>query len=128
MLVFRASPGADIVRGEAGQHGRRTASLAFLPGDQFVVRQTDRMHQCAFQASAAANNITLLSHSIVRLSEQPSMPSEASEEIGKAASTALTLCASVAVSTARIAVWATQIQRYPWLQQGYTGVCKESPS
>jgi len=75
------------------------------------------MDQCAFQASAAANNIALLSHFIVRLSEQPSMPSEASEEIGKAASTALTLCVSVTVSTARIAAWVTQIQSHLWLQQ-----------
>ena len=29
--------------------------LLSSPGDQVVVRQTDRMHQCAFQASAAAN-------------------------------------------------------------------------
>ena len=47
----------------AGQHGTVAAWRPLLssPGDQVVVRQTDRMHQCAFQASAAANNIALLS-------------------------------------------------------------------
>ncbi|KAK5881768.1 hypothetical protein CesoFtcFv8_022529 [Champsocephalus esox] len=87
--------------------------------DRFVARQTDRMHQCAFQASAAANNIALLSNSMVEMSEQSkTMSSVEAEEIGKAASTALTLCAAVAVSQARIAVWATQVHRYLWLQQG----------
>ncbi|XP_033947090.1 trace amine-associated receptor 3 [Pseudochaenichthys georgianus] len=42
---------------------RRT--LLSSPGDQVVVRQTDRMHQCAFQASAARHHS--LSHSTVRL-------------------------------------------------------------
>ena len=46
------------------------------------------------------------------------MSSVEAEEIGKAASTALTLCAAVAVSQARIAAWATQVHRYLWLQQG----------
>ncbi|KAK5925427.1 hypothetical protein CgunFtcFv8_017949 [Champsocephalus gunnari] len=87
--------------------------------DRFVAKQTDRMHQCAFQASAAANNIALLTNSMVEMSEQSkTMSSGEAEEIGKAASTALTLCAAVAVSQARIAAWATQVHRYLWLQQG----------
>ena len=87
--------------------------------DQFVARQTDRMHQCAYQASAAANNIALLVNSMVRIAEQSdTMSSVEAEEIGKVASTALTLSAAIAVSQARIATWATQVHRYLWLQQG----------
>ncbi|XP_033980402.1 uncharacterized protein LOC117477766 [Trematomus bernacchii] len=98
----------------AGRRPMLTASR-----DQFVARQTDRMHQCAYQASAAANNIALLVNSMVRIAEQSdTMSSGEAEEIGKAASTALTLSAAVAVSQARITTWATQVHRYLWLQQG----------
>ena len=45
------------------------------------------------------------------------LAADEAEEISKAASTALTLCASVAVSQARIAAWVTQIQCHLWLQQ-----------
>ncbi|KAK5877270.1 hypothetical protein CesoFtcFv8_024792 [Champsocephalus esox] len=88
------------------------------PKDQYVARQADRAHQCAFQASAAANNIALLTNSVVTLVERSTIvaPEEA-EEIAKVASTALTLCAAVAVSQARITAWMTQIQRHLWLQQ-----------
>jgi len=96
--------------------GRRPTLAS--PRDQYVARQADRVHQCAFQASAAANNIALLSNSVVTLVERSTtLAADEAEEIAKAASTALTLCASVAVSQARIAAWVTQIQRHLWLQQ-----------
>ena len=41
--------------------GRRPTLTS--PKDQYVARQADRVHQCAFQASAVANNIALLSNS-----------------------------------------------------------------
>ena len=48
-----------------------------------------------FQASAAANNIALLSNSVVTLVERSTtLAADEAEEIGKAASTALTLCLS----------------------------------
>lgn len=56
---------------------------------------------------------------MVRITEQSdTMSSVEAEEIGKAASTALTLSAAVAVSQARITTWATQVHRFLWLQQG----------
>ena len=58
---------------------------------------------------------------MVRIAEQSdTMSSVEAEEIGKAASTALTLSAAVTVSQARIATWASQVHRYLWLQQGFT--------
>ncbi|XP_010790065.1 uncharacterized protein [Notothenia coriiceps] len=96
--------------------GRRPTLAS--PKDQYVARQADRAHQCAVQASAVANNIALLANSVVTLVERPTtVAPEEAEEIGKAASTALTLCAYVAVSQARIEAWMTQIQRHLWLQQ-----------
>jgi len=95
--------------------GRRPTLAS--PRDQYVASQADRVHQCAFQA-AAANNIALLSYLVVTLVEwSTTLAAVEAEEIAKAASTALTLCASVAVSQARIAAWVTQIQRHLWLQQ-----------
>ncbi|XP_033996615.1 LOW QUALITY PROTEIN: uncharacterized protein LOC117490940 [Trematomus bernacchii] len=70
--------------------GRRPTLAS--PRDQYVARQADRVHQCAFQALAAANNIALLSNSVVTLVERSTtLAADEAEEIGKAASTALTL-------------------------------------
>ncbi|KAK5883044.1 hypothetical protein CesoFtcFv8_019414 [Champsocephalus esox] len=102
---------------QANSVAGRRPMLATLK-DQYVALQADRAHQCAFQASAAANNIALLTNSVVTLVERSTtVAPEEVEDIAKAASTALTLCAAVAVSQARITAWMTQIQRHLWLQQ-----------
>ena len=56
--------------------GRRPTLAS--PRDQYVARQADRVHQCAFQA--AANNIALLSNSVVTLVERSTtLPADEAE-------------------------------------------------
>lgn len=71
--------------------------------DQMTARFADRSHQCAFQASTAANNIALMAYSMNKMAAEPELLPRRAEDLGKAASATLNLCASIAVSIAWIA-------------------------
>lgn len=82
-----------------------------------TARLAYRSHQVTAQASAAANNMALLAHTLTDLAtSSPSLPPEA-EEVSKATSAILSLTACVAVAAARMEAWQTQIHRHLWLQQ-----------
>ncbi|CAB1421368.1 unnamed protein product [Pleuronectes platessa] len=94
--------------------GRRATPLSAR--DQMITRLSDRSHQCAVQASAAANNIALLASYLSKLATEPDLLNiERAEELGYATSAILTLCTSVAVTTSRIAAWQTMNHRQVWL-------------
>lgn len=73
-------------------------------------------HQCTFQALPAA--LALLAFCLTYLaSTSTSMKSEEVVEESKEASFILTLSASIAVLSVRVAAWQTQLRRHLWLQQ-----------
>ncbi|KAI3354619.1 hypothetical protein L3Q82_019125 [Scortum barcoo] len=60
---------------------------------QLMARLADRSHQCAFQASAAANNIAMLAYYMRDMALQPdSLPPEQAAGISRASSAILTVC------------------------------------
>lgn len=71
--------------------------------DQMTARFADRSHQC---------NIALLACSVDKIAAEPKRLPERAEELGKAASAALNICA---VTTARTAAWQQLIRCNIWL-------------
>lgn len=74
--------------------------------DQMTARFADRSHQC---------NIALLACSVDKIAAEPKRLPERAEELGKAASAALNICALIAVTTARTAAWQQLIRCNIWL-------------
>ncbi|CAK6974845.1 uncharacterized protein LOC117472613 [Scomber scombrus] len=98
------SPAGEMLYGPASRPSGSTKRA-----DQYIARLADRIHQCAFQASAATNNTVLLVSSILKIAADPLMHPELATE--------LTLCACSAVCMARQAAWATMQRCRLWLDQ-----------
>ena len=85
------------------------------PWDQTTATLTDRIHQCAAQTGAAANNIALIAASISVSAAGDGLPTDVAVAYSKAMSAILAFATMSTMAAARTTAWATMLQRNVWL-------------